>query len=91
MANEFSLRPHHVAINVADLDAAVKWYGDVLRFEVERRDFIPGFRGHNALLKLDDFRIELFQNENMVPRPTEQVPPPRHRDARLPADGIYGG
>ncbi len=76
MANDFSLKPHHVAINVSDIDAAAKWYGDVLGFEVERRDFIPNFRGHNALLKLDDFRIELFQNEHTLPRPAEQVPPP---------------
>ena len=76
MADEFTLKPHHVAINVADIDAAVKWYGDVLGFAVERRDFLPGFRGHNALLKHGDFRIELFQNEKIIPRPEEKAPAP---------------
>jgi len=76
MEEAFSLKPHHVAINVPDIDAAVKWYGDVLGFAVEKRDFIRGFRGRNALLKHGDFRIELFQNENIVPRPEEQTPPP---------------
>ena len=76
MAREFSLRPHHVAVNVRDIDAAIAWYGEVLDFEVERLDFIRGFRGRNALLRHDDFRIELFQNENIVPRPTEQAPAP---------------
>lgn len=65
-----------MAINVADIDAAIKWYGDALGFAVERRDFIRGFRGRNALLKHGDFRIELFQNEKIVPRPEEQVPIP---------------
>ena len=76
MADELLLRPHHVAINVADIDAAIKWYGDVLGFAVERRNFIRGFRGQNALLKYGDFRIELFQNEKTIPRPEEQPPAP---------------
>ena len=76
MAKGFSLKPHHVAINVSDIDAAIKWYGDVLGFAVERTNFIRGFRGQNALLKHGDFRVELFQNENTIPRPPEQAPPP---------------
>ncbi len=68
MGGDFKLRPHHVAINVPDIDAAIAWYGDVLGFAVEKRDFIRNFRGRNALLKLGDFRIELFQNEKVVPR-----------------------
>jgi catechol 2,3-dioxygenase-like lactoylglutathione lyase family enzyme len=76
MTDAFLLKPHHVAINVPDIDAAVAWYSDILDFTVERRDFIRGFRGRNALLKHGDFRIELFQNENTIPRPAEQTPPP---------------
>ena len=76
MADGFSLKPHHVAINVSDIDTAIKWYGDVLGFMVEKRNFIKGFRGENALLKHGDFRIELFQNEKIIPRPAEQNPPP---------------
>lgn len=76
MADEFLLKPHHVAINVPDIDAAIKWYGDVLGFAVEKRNFIRGFRGQNALLKHGDFRIELFQNEKVIPRPEERAPAP---------------
>ncbi len=76
MADEIILKPHHVAINVPDIDTAIDWYSDVLGFTVERRDFIKGFRGRNALLKLGEFRIEVFQNEKIIPRPEEQVPPP---------------
>ena len=76
MADDLSMKPHHVAINVPDIDAAIEWYSDKLDFAVERRDFIKGFRGRNALLRHGDFRIELFQNEKVIPRPEEQVPPP---------------
>jgi catechol 2,3-dioxygenase-like lactoylglutathione lyase family enzyme len=76
MADQSLLKPHHVAINVADIDAAIAWYGEVLGFGVERRDFIKGFRGRNALLKHGEFRIELFQNEHTIQRPAEQAPPP---------------
>lgn len=76
MGDIFALRPHHAAINVPDIEAAIAWYGDILGFAVEKRDFIRGFRGHNALLKHGDFRIELFQNENIIARPEEQVPAP---------------
>jgi catechol 2,3-dioxygenase-like lactoylglutathione lyase family enzyme len=77
----FELKPHHVAINVPDIDAAIAWYGDVLGFAVERRDFIRGFRGRNALLKHGDFRIELFQNDKLVPRPDEGVSDPAGTEA----------
>ena len=76
MENENSLKPHHVAMNVPDIDEAINWYSDVLGFMVEKRDFIKGFHGRNALLRLGEFRIELFQNDNIIPRPEEEVPPP---------------
>ncbi|UCC16434.1 MAG: VOC family protein [Dehalococcoidales bacterium] len=76
MADELSMKLHHVAINVPDIDAAIKWYSDKLNFTVERRDFIKGFRGRNAMLRYGNFRIELFQNERVIPRPEETAPPP---------------
>ena len=76
MGEVFPLKPHHVAINVPDIDATIAWYGDILGFTVEKRDFIKGFRGRNALLKHGDFRIELFQNEKIIPRPEEQISAP---------------
>jgi catechol 2,3-dioxygenase-like lactoylglutathione lyase family enzyme len=78
---DFKLRPHHVAINVPDIDAAIAWYDDILGFAVEKRDFIRGFRGRNALLKLDDFRIELFQNERVVPRANDDPSNPAGTEA----------
>ena len=72
----FELRPHHVAINVPDIDAAIAWYGDVLGFEVEKRNFIRGAPGQNALIKNRDFRLELFQHEKITPRAEDASPSP---------------
>ncbi len=35
----FKLKPHHVAINVADIEASISWYCGVLGFAVARRNF----------------------------------------------------
>ena len=67
----FELKPHHVAINVADIDASVKWYSDILGFSVTNRNFIPNSIFKSALLKKGDFYLELFQHEKILPRPVE--------------------
>ena len=67
----FELKPHHVAINVADIDASVKWYSDILGFVVTNRDFIPSSPSKSALLKKGGFYLELFQHEKILPRPVE--------------------
>lgn len=75
--NLFKLKPHHVAINVPDIEAAIKWYCDVLGFTVMRRNFIPTSTSQNALLNNGDFNIELFQHEKITPRPEgESTQPP---------------
>ncbi len=67
----FELKPHHVAINVVDIEASVKWYCDVLGFRATNRNFIPTSPSQNALLKKGDFYLELFQHEKILPRPVE--------------------
>ena len=76
METEYILNPHHIAKNAPDIDEAINWYSDVLCCTVEKQDVIKGFHGRNALLRLGEFRIELFQNENIIFRPEEEVPPP---------------
>ncbi len=75
--NSFSLKPHHVAINVADIGASIAWYCDVLGFTVIRRNFIPTSTSQNALLNNGEFNIELFQHEKIISRPEgESTEPP---------------
>ena len=65
---KFELKPHHVSINVQDIDATIEWYGDVLGFTVERRNFVPNYQGQSALIKHGDFYLELFQNDTVMTR-----------------------
>jgi len=57
----FSLTPHHVAISVPDLERAIAWYGEMLGFELEKRDTLPQVPAKVAFLVRDGFRIEVFE------------------------------
>ena len=66
---ELGLTPHHVGISVADLDAAVAWYSDMLGFRLEGHGFIETAGVKLAVVKQGDFRLELFQAPGSVPVP----------------------
>lgn len=68
-------RAHHMGLSVPDLEASIKWYGDILGFSVEKRMEIPPIGAKIAWLKRDDFRIELFQMANAAPLPEDRKVP----------------
>ena len=68
--------PHHVGISVPDLEASIKWYCDMLDFEVVRRGRVEAAHANNAFLKNGDFYIEIFQPEKPLPQPPGQDFPP---------------
>jgi len=68
-------RAHHVGLSVPDLEASIKWYGEVLGFKVEKQMEIPPIGAKIAYLKRDDFRIELFEMENAVPMSEDRTIP----------------
>jgi len=68
--------PHHVGISVPDLEASIKWYCDMLDFEVVRRGRVEAAHANNAFLKNGDFYIEIFQPEKILPQPPGQDFPP---------------
>lgn len=55
------LTPHHVSISVANLEAAIAWYGDILGFLTETRFSIPTIGALGAFLRRDALRLELWQ------------------------------
>lgn len=75
------LQIDHTAISVPDIDAARRFYCDLLGFEEVYRsdwsgsaasDTVTGLRGSAArslMLRLGASRIELFQYESPAPRP----------------------
>lgn len=69
-----SLGFHHAAMSVADIEAAARWYEDVLGFRVETRFVIP--EGTQAMfLEREGLRIELFQVFDPQPMPVARLDP----------------
>jgi catechol 2,3-dioxygenase-like lactoylglutathione lyase family enzyme len=75
---------HHTAISTPDLDRLTKFYRDLLGFEVESEsgwpagieiaDNIVGLKDSAAkiaMLKLGDFRLELFQFSSPEPKSSD--------------------
>jgi methylmalonyl-CoA/ethylmalonyl-CoA epimerase len=78
------LRPDHAGICVADLDASIAWYGEMLGFTVERVIDIPEGHGRLALIRNGDFLLELFCVPGAAPLPDER----RHPATDLRTQGV---
>ncbi|HEY4973922.1 MAG TPA: VOC family protein, partial [Steroidobacteraceae bacterium] len=63
------LKFHHGGVSVPDLEASIRWYHDMLGFEVEHRFEIPKAHAKVAMIKRGALRMELFQVENADPLP----------------------
>ncbi|HWJ68696.1 MAG TPA: VOC family protein [Sphingobium sp.] len=64
-----------VAISVADLDGATRWYEDVLGFTVEREASLDNGRVVFRWLRRGNERIELVHNPAAVAGPARALPP----------------
>jgi methylmalonyl-CoA/ethylmalonyl-CoA epimerase len=69
------LKHHHGGISVPDLEAAIRWYEDVLGFSLERRIEIPTVPAQVAMLRRGELRIELFEVPAAKPLPPERREP----------------
>lgn len=69
------LKFHHGGISVPDLEASIRWYSEVLGFELEQRLELPHVPAKIALLKRADMRIELFEVPGATPLPAERRVP----------------
>ena len=82
--NVAGLRPDHAGISVADLEASIAWYGEMLGFTVDRIVDVPGDTGRVALIRNGDFILELFCIPGAAPLPEER----RHPATDLRTHGI---
>ena len=70
-----NIRPDHAGISVADLEASIAWYRDMLGFELDRVVDIPEGTGKVAMIHSGDFILELFCFPGAAPLPEEQRHP----------------
>jgi catechol 2,3-dioxygenase-like lactoylglutathione lyase family enzyme len=79
-----TIRPDHAGISVADLQASIAWYHDMLGFELLRQVEIPDGHGQVALIKNGGFVLELFCVPGAQPLPEER----RHPATDLMTHGV---
>jgi methylmalonyl-CoA/ethylmalonyl-CoA epimerase len=71
------LKFHHGGVSVPDLEASIRWYRDILGFEVENRFEIPQAHAKAAMLRRGALRMEIFQVQDGAPLPDERRVPDR--------------
>ncbi len=85
MSERPQVRPHHVGISVANLDASIAWYRTFLGFSPEETGGVPEDDGRMAMLVNDGgFRVELFELPGATALPDDR----RHPAADLRTHGI---
>jgi catechol 2,3-dioxygenase-like lactoylglutathione lyase family enzyme len=67
---------HHGGVSVPNLDEAIKWYGRVLGFELEKQFFIKAANAKSAFVRKGQLRFELFEVEGASPLPDDRRYPP---------------
>lgn len=72
LTRRFEIKHHHGGVSVADLEASVQWYCEVLGFEVECRFDIPPVPAKVAQLKRGVLRMELFEVPGAKPLPEDR-------------------
>ena len=75
MTNKLNIAPLHVGISVPDMEEAVRWYCDVLGCEKLSDKYLPALGSRVVFLRLGDFKIELFQNDEWRPLPENRRVP----------------
>jgi len=70
-----TLRPHHVAISVFDLEETVQWYQEKLNFQLTRKFEVPELATQGAFLELNGFHLEVFVRDKSTPMPDSRRDP----------------
>jgi methylmalonyl-CoA/ethylmalonyl-CoA epimerase len=71
----FELKFHHAGVSVPDLESSIRWYSEMLGFELERRDTLPQANAKVAFLRRGDLRVELFEVLGADPLPADRRTP----------------
>ena len=71
-------RPLHLAISVSDAETAIKWFEDILSFELLRKAeaAVSGLKVA-FMSNRDGFEIEIFQHKEYIELPPDRLTPSR--------------
>ncbi len=75
MAADNIVKALHVGISIKDMEASLKWYKEVLGFEMVKDDYAPPLGARICFIRKDDFEIELFQYDDPKPIPQDRLVP----------------
>lgn len=73
--NSISIKPLGAVISVANLDALVAWYRDMLSFRVTKERAFPEFGLRITFLEREGTMLELIENNQSVAGPSRSDPP----------------
>jgi len=71
----FDLKHHHGGVSVPNLEESIRWYSEMLGFEVEKQFPIPQIPANVAMLRRGTLRIELFELADAKPLPVDRREP----------------
>ncbi len=69
------LKPLHCGISVSNIQESIKWYRNMLDFELVSCKDMTELNSLVAFIRHGDFEIELFEHHNTIPLPIERVVP----------------
>lgn len=69
------LEPLHAGISIANMQASIAWYEEVLDFQLMWCKDLPELKSKIAFLKNDFFQIELFEAYENIVVPKERLLP----------------
>ncbi|MFV5516887.1 VOC family protein [Acinetobacter gerneri] len=72
---QFEVKIQHGGISVKNIDETIAWYEKMLGFELETKQYIEQIPAYIAFIRSGDFRIELFELENVAALPEDRKYP----------------
>ena len=69
------MKPLHCGISVADMQASVDWYTNMLGFKLKSRRKVDMLKCEVAFLGMGDFELELFCHQETIPLPPDRREP----------------
>ena len=68
-------KPKHFAISVADMEASINWYRDILGFEITGKEYAPNCGSNITIMSNGIIDVEIFLHDDTQPMSPERSDP----------------